>query len=295
MKKRRIVLSLTTALLFLAAGANADVLYSTMPSPVPYNVPSLGYEATSTAEFGQGVQLTGLGGGLLSQADVLMSNWALESTYEKVGTSTGFYVPLTLNFYDVGPGDSVGSLFATDTIDAFILWRPEASPSCTGGAWLAGDGQCYNGLAQVVTFDLGALSVPNQFIYGLAFNTTDYGADPTGVPGPYDSLNFGLIGNGITPVTPSVGSDLVANSAYWNTSVASFYGDGGAGGVGIFRLDANDWEGYDPAIDFEGISVPEPASILLLGTLVLGLAFRMRPLLVQRLTKPAVNPGLENL
>jgi hypothetical protein len=73
-----------------------------------------------------------------------------------------------------------------------------------------------------------------------------------------------------------VGSDLVANSAYWNTLVAGFYGDGGAGGVGTFRLDAGAWEGYDPAADFEGVSVPEPASVLLLGTLVLGLAFRMR-------------------
>jgi hypothetical protein len=280
LKKRRIVLSLTIALLLVTVGANADVLYSTMPSPVPPNVPSLGYEATSTAEFGQGVQLTGAGGGLLSQADVLMSDWALESTYETVGSSTGFYVPLTLNFYNVGPGDSVGSLFATHTIDALILWRPEASGGCAGAAWLAGDGNCYNGLAQVVTFNLGGLSVPNQFIYGLAFNTTDYGANPTGVPesgfSPYDSLNFGLMGDGVDPVTPSVGSDLVANSAYWNTLVAGFYGDGGLGGVGTFRLDANDWEGYDPAADFEGVSVPEPASILLLGTLVVGLAFRMR-------------------
>jgi hypothetical protein len=275
LKKRRIVLSLTTALLFLTVGANADVLYSTMPSPVPPNVPSLGYEATSTAEFGQGVQLAGAGGALLSQADVLMSDWALESSYEKVGTSTGFTVPLTLNLYNVGPGDSVGSLFATDTIDALILWRPEASAGC-GGAWLAGDGNCYNGLAQVVTFDLGGLSVPNQFIYGLAFNTTDYGANPTGVPGPYESLNFGFLSDGVDPVAPSVGSDLVANSAYWNTTYGPFYGDGGAGGVGTFRLDADDWEGYDPAVDFEGVSVPEPASILLLGTLVLGLAFRMR-------------------
>jgi hypothetical protein len=235
----------------------------------------LGYEATSTAEFGQGVQLAGAGGALLSQADVLMSDWALESSYEKVGTSTGFTVPLTLNLYNVGPGDSVGSLFATDTIDALILWRPEASAGC-GGAWLAGDGNCYNGLAQVVTFDLGGLSVPNQFIYGLAFNTTDYGANPTGVPGPYESLNFGFLSDGVDPVAPSVGSDLVANSAYWNTTYGPFYGDGGAGGVGTFRLDADDWEGYDPAVDFEGVSVPEPASILLLGTLVLGLAFRMR-------------------
>jgi hypothetical protein len=274
----RTILSMSIGLA-LGMPAMADVLYSTMPSPVPVNVPSLGYEATSTAEFGQGIALAGGGAASLSSVDVLMSDWALESTYETVGTSTGFYVPLTLNLYNVGPGDSVGSLIDTDTIDAFIQWRPEADPIACGSAFLGSDGQCYNGLAQVVTFDLSNVDVPNQFIYGLAFNTTDYGSNPTGVPGPYESLNFGLMGDGVDPVTPSTGSDLVANSAYWNTSQASFYLDGGAGGVGIFRLDANDWEGYDPAVTFNGSvsAVPEPHDVgLFAGLMVLCFSFFVR-------------------
>lgn len=261
----------------LAVSSMADTLYSTMPSPVPPNVPSLGYEADSTSEFGQGVQLAGNSGAMLTSADVLMSNWALESTYEAVGTSTGFVVPLTLNLYDVGPGNTVGALFDSVTTNATIQWRPEASAGC-GTAWLAPDGHCYNGLAQVVTFNLSNVAAPNQFIYGLAFNTTDYGAHPTHVLGPYDSLNFGLIGDGINPVTPSVGSDLVANSAYWNTSYGPFYGDGGAGGVGTFRLDANAWTGYDPAVTFNGTVVPEPKSVGVLAALLafIGLSVRRR-------------------
>jgi hypothetical protein len=250
----------------LALPALADVVYSTMPSPIPPNVPSLGYQATQTAEFGQGVVLAG-GATTLSSADVLMSDWALKSTWDPSGTSTGFTVPLTLNIYNVGAGDSVGSLIGSVTTNASILWRPEASSGCTGGAFMGSDGGCYNGLAQTVTFNLGNLAVPGQFIYGLAFNTETWGANPIGVDGPYDSLNFGVLGDGITPVTPSVGSDLVANSAYWNTSTAANYGDGGAGGTGTFRLDANDWMGFDPAITFDS-AVPEPRFVGLLTGLI---------------------------
>jgi hypothetical protein len=257
--------------------AFADVVYSTMPTPVPPNVPSLGYQATQTAEFGQGVDLSTSGGATLGSAQVLMSDWALESTYETVGTSTGFTVPLTLNLYNVGPSDSVGSLISSTTLDALITWRPEASAGC-GSAYRASDGNCYNGLAQVVTFDLGNVVVPQQFIYGLAFNTETWGANPIGTDGPYDSLNFGLIGDGTDPVTPFVGTDISPNSAYWNTSTAADYGDGGAGGVDTFRLDANDWQGYDPAVTFSSSTVPEPRSVGLFAGLIAfaGLYFTRR-------------------
>lgn len=91
----------------------------------------------------------------LSSADVLMSDWALKSTWGPSGTSTGFMVPLTLNIYNVGAGDSGGSLIGSVATNAFIQWRPEASGS-TGtlrldlrfgrsGAplgWTAGAGRC---------------------------------------------------------------------------------------------------------------------------------------------------------
>jgi hypothetical protein len=272
-------MSLTLILVGISSAipAAADVVYSTMPSPVPPNVPSLGYQATQTAEFGQGVDLSSSGGATLGSAQVLMSNWALESTYEPVGTSTGFTVPLTLNLYNVGPSDSVGSLISSTTMDALITWRPEASAGC-GTAYMASDGNCYNGLAQVVTFNLGNVVVPQQFIYGLAFNTETWGANPIGTDGPYDSLNFGLIGDGVDPVTPFVGTDISPNSAYWNTSTAGYYGDGGAGGTDTFRLDANDWTGYDPAVTFLSSTVPEPRNAgLFVGLMVFaGLYFSRR-------------------
>ena len=132
-----------------------------------------------------------------------MSDWATESTYEAVGTSAGFNVPLTLNLYDVGPGNSVGSVISSQTINAFVPWRPEADPTCPGGtAWRDGGGICWNGLAFEVTFDFSGVLVPDSIIYGLAFNTGTWGYAPRGAPGPYDSLNFGL-----ADLPPTVGTN----------------------------------------------------------------------------------------
>lgn len=256
---RKLLVSLSLLSLAAAIPAMADVVYSSLPSPIPGNVPSLGFECCQTSEFGQGVQLQGNAATTLSSATVLMSNWALESTYETVGSSTGYIVPLTLNLYNVGAGNAVGSLITTDTIDATIKWRPESGGCTDPTAYLSTDGGCYHGLAQTVTFNLSNVAVPGQFIWGLAFNTTDYGAAPTGVLGPYDSLNVGL-----NSAAPSTGNDLVANSAYWNTSTASQYGDHGAGGVGTFRLDSGNWTGQDPAIQFDS-ALPEPSFFSLIG------------------------------
>ncbi len=245
-----------------------DVLYSTLPGVLPPNLPSLGYQATQTAEFGGLVQP--VSGGQLATATVAMSDWALESSFEPVGTSAGFNQLLTLTIYAAGAGNSVGSVLGSVTTDAFIPWRPEASEGC-GTAYRADDGNCYNGSLSLVTFDFTSLGIdlPSEFIYGLAYNTETWGANPIGVDGPYDSLNFGLSTTG-----PSVGSQPFPGTAYWNTSTASDYADGGAGGVGTFRLDSN-WAPYSGAIEFDG-TAPEPSTCALIGLGLLGLGFLRR-------------------
>jgi len=138
----------------------------------------------------------------------------------------------------------LGTLIGSVTKNVDVPWRPEADPTCPGGtAWRSSATQCYNGFAFNVTFDLSSIgTVPNEIIYGIAYNTNTGGASPIGLPGPYESLNVGL-----NSASPSTGTDVETGVAFWNTMTAGNYADLGVGGVGTFRRDGN-WAPYTPAV-----------------------------------------------
>lgn len=276
--------SLTRPLPALAAGTP---IYDSIPTPLPPNVPSLGYQATQTAEFGDLIQFGGTGRAL-TQVTVAMSDWALAADYGS--SSPTWSHPLTLNLYNVdnsGANPAPGALIATRTQTFAIPWRPVADPTCPGGtAWRAGDGNCYSGLAFTVTFDFTGVAVPNQIIYGLSYNTQTWGANPIGAPGPYNSLNFGL-----ASVAPTVGSNPFPDTAYWNTQTASNYADNGAGGVGIFRRDTN-WTPFSGAVTFGASTITEvpalgPAGLVVLAALLAAAAF----LILRRRRSPGSGPA----
>lgn len=234
------------------SSASAEVIYDNLPNPMPGNVASQGYQCCQTSEYGDEVSFGGTSRNL-TNVSVLLSDWAKFSTYANNstynGNATGWTATLTLNLYADNAG-SPGALIASRTITPLILWRPEADGCDNADGYTSSvDGNCDHGLAQVVTFDFSGTSVPDDVVFGLAFNTDTYGANPTGTPGPYDSLNFGF-GND----TASVGTDVDPDSAVSMVSPSTTFSKVG------------ERTGENPGIRFEAaVAAPEPATLALLG------------------------------
>jgi hypothetical protein len=260
MKKIIYWLSISAALLsgalFAAAPALAStsVIYNALPDPLPPNAPSQPFQAQQTFEFGDYIHLGGTDRNL-TMITVAMSDWALYSDYSSdvrySGNPTTWTHPITINVYSnhLNSNGVPDTLLATKTQDINIPWRPAEDPvncptkSDSGYAykWQStpgpADTNCNNGLAFNAVFDLSSLNVtlPEDIIVSLAYNTESYGTAPIGSSGPYNSLNV-LVPNN-QPVT--VGSDDSNSEVFWNTVTANWYADKGAAGVGVFRKDTN--------------------------------------------------------
>lgn len=163
--------------------ANPVIVYDNIPGILPPNIVRLGYQANQTAEFGGLVRFDSSQRNLMA-AVIVLSDWAMASTWGS--TDPGWYHPITLNLYNVDA--SSGTSREPDCeqdADVLVPWRPEPDPSCPGGtAWRSSNGNCYNGLAFEVTFFFDGLLVPDQLIYGVAYNTNTWRAHPIGQPGP---------------------------------------------------------------------------------------------------------------
>lgn len=246
---KRMTMAITVAFLFMTLEVTAQVTaYNAVPSPLPPNYPSQGFQCCATAEIGDEVILAPGTPRVAGFATVGMSSWAKHSDYPSM-SPTGYMHPITLNIYADVASAAAHLPMGMVTQSFLIPWRPEPTPTC-GTAWKAGNGSCYNGFAFPITFDLRQagsgstpLVLPNSLIYGVAFNTNTWGYNPIGLPGPYESLNVGL---NVNP--PTVGTNVELDALYVNYSHAPFYTDSGAGGVGIFRRDTA-WTPYTPAVE----------------------------------------------
>jgi hypothetical protein len=287
LKKKLVALvAMTAALVMVAAlggqtamaggddGPHGNVIYDSTVSPLPGNQVSYGFEADSVSEFGDQVIFSGTDT-KLDSVTVTMSSWACQSgnwSADDCVSDRGatFQMPITFTIYNVNPGPGVpptpiystpGSKIATLTQTFSIPYRPSASPNCTGaqaGEWYDGSQGCFNGLAHNITFDFENQNVtlPDRVVYGISFNTSDYGPSPyldatachaTTQGCPYDSLNVAL-----SPQV-SVGWQMLPATVFQNTSYGPFYCDNGADGTATFRLDsptAACWQGYIPAVQF---------------------------------------------
>ena len=255
-----------------------DVLYKSTVTPLPGNLPSYGAEAYSFNEFGNRVRMTKTAQPL-SNVTVTMSSWACQSgswSASDCVTTPGatFTEPITLNLYNAPATGSIvpGSRIISVTKTFTIPYRPSTSASCTtspyAGGWLDGTQGCFNGKAHNVVFSLASLHIvlPQDFVFGITYNTSGHGYAPYGYANPcnatsqgcpYDSLNIALSQD---PTNVTKGSDPDTGNVFQNTT-AGFYCDGGANGVGTFRLDSpgfpNCWSVsgsgapyYVPAVQF---------------------------------------------
>jgi hypothetical protein len=212
-------------------GHSADRGYNAIPNKVPGNVASVGFEATGTNEFGDEV---GLGGKArtLDSMSVVMSSWGCEDgswTTLDCLTSRGatFDVPLTFTIY-ADEGGVPGAVLATRTKNVAVQYRPSASMKCTDngvpdGRWYSEkDHTCYNGFAQTIEMNLPDVTLPDQVIWTVKYNTTHNGEVPVGPTAAcftasggcgYDSLNVGAES---LPNAPFAGVDLDENQAFRN-------------------------------------------------------------------------------
>ena len=320
---RKVLVSLTALVGLITVGlvsapatvgaSSGSAIYDSTVSPLPGNQVSEAFEATETSQFGNQVAFKSGTGRVLTSAVVTLSSWGCQTggwSTDDCSTTPGstFSEPITLNLYNVGAGGTaVGSRITTLTKTFNVPYRPSADANYTtdcandaaadsvpvsdfDGTWFdSADGHCYNGFATNVTFTFGHTRVPNKLIYGIAYNTSDYGAHPYGDATTchsssggcgYDSLNVALSNS---PTDPSVGSDPQTGTVYEATNYLPYYCDDGAGGTS-FRIDGPNTQGscwgqsgavntgdgnqeggsvgppyYIPAVAFNAVSSPAPA------------------------------------
>jgi hypothetical protein len=243
-----------------ALSTTYKTVYNNIPNPQPGKVPSVGFVATSTSEFGGQIGLAGTAR-RSPRVTVLMSSWGCQSGHWysedcQSAPRSKFSHPITFNVYDVNNDDSPGALLASVTGTFNMPYRPSANNThCTGSDagkwWHRRSDTCFNGKAFKLTASLGSTGpLPDKVIVSIAYDTTHYGDSPVGESAPcytssggcpYDALNVGLDG------APSVGTQPLPDDAYLDSTWGGAYCDGGSGGTGTFRLDAGCWTGFQPA------------------------------------------------
>ena len=272
------------------AAAPNDVVYDSIGTNVPGSVPSEAFQATQTSEFGDLVQLAP-GQRVLDAATVEMVAWGCQtgggaSCVTTPGSS--FNHTLTFRVYSVAgtPGSpTVGDeLLSFDKVAA-IPFRPSADlVNCTGadlGKWFdAAASACRNGFAFPVTFDLAATNtvLPDQVIWTIAYNTSNYGANPIGpvcVAGSncgYDSLNVGADNRGSS--TAFTGVDVDPDGAFLSSITPGQYCPPPPAVVGSLLNDTGCWGAnrpmaklttmaFDPAplVAYDSIGTNVPGSV----------------------------------
>jgi hypothetical protein len=201
-------------------------VYSSLISPLPGNIPSIGVESDYFDELGNEVNLAS--SGTLSSVVVTISSFTCETgsgTTCVTTPGTTYPVDITFNIYSPGTGNTPGALIASGTQTFDIPFRPSAdNVDCSGGAWFDTTTEgCFNGFAANITFDAGNFTpanptLPGAVIYGIAYDTTTNGYNPVDTAGvPQDGLNIGM---STDPADVTVGSSANPGNLFMAQSAA---------------------------------------------------------------------------
>jgi hypothetical protein len=245
------------------------VVLDTAPEVFPPSFLSLGFQATSTSEFGDHYILDGDSRNL-EEIEFSLTTWACENDYDLVEgvwvinrlssepctktDGSSFTHPITINIYEADSESStgVGTLITSKTEEVIIPFRPESNEvECGDLRWYDEESEsCNNGFAFTESFDFSAenITLPDEVIVSFAYNTGTWGYSPIGAVGPYNSLNVSL-----TQDDPYVGEKGTPGQSFVYSNNNTYYGD--AGPKNVFRK-APYLGGYSPILEIK-TSVPD--------------------------------------
>ena len=260
-----VVLLAGGAMGLLAGTAGAELIYKNMPTHRQL-YGAEGFQCCGTSSFGGEVTFAGSNRSSPTITAALLSFACEQGSNEtcKSKPNASFSWPMTLEIYEPGAGDEVGSLITRVTSAFKIPYRPSASPHCPEvEGYAKGFGpHCVIASAKDINFTLKGFTLPNTAIIAIAFNTESYGTTPTGMEGPENSLNVTVNvsyectqENPTTheceayaelPTAPSVGSDPLPEQVFQST----VYAPAACGGVeGSFGASGPCWKYAQPAFE----------------------------------------------
>ena len=194
---------------------SSETVFDNTPVTLPLSYSSLSFSAQNVNALGNYVRL----GGNARKAEscgVILVNWARAAQYPALAAvnPAGYLHPITITLYAVGP--DMQFEFLTDvTRTVLVPWRPELLPN--------GQPYPFNGTAFRIDLDFPqGITLPEQVLVMVDYNTEASGFDPIGIPGPYNQLNVALGGT-----IPSVGTDLNADVVLRVTNAGWFYPNSG--------------------------------------------------------------------
>lgn len=198
--------------------AAEEVVFDNTPASLALSYSS--YPVANQRAVGLGNYLR-LGGNArrLKSCDVTLVTWSRASQFPALAAlnPAGYIHPINVVLYAVTPDLRLTFLADADE-NILVPWRPEQLPD--------GRPYPYNGYAFRARFNFpAAVTLPEQVMVMVNYNTESSGFTPLLIPGPYNALNIALEGS-----VPSVGSDVNPDVVLRVTNDAWFYPNTGWSG-----------------------------------------------------------------